>query len=180
MRKTLLAAATAILTATSALAMGGGGGGGYSRMPSNSTPTFDDYAVAQRLIDHEEYRKAIPHLMKALAKRPRDADILNYLGFAHRKVGVTEADAARDADFQRSLDFYRAALSIDPNHKGVHEYLGELYLAMNDLNAAHREMNTLVVLCPGSCDERDTLSKALAAYAPPAPAAAAPASPPSP
>lgn len=174
MRKSLIAALTAILIASSAQAMSGGGGGGYGSFRSTPTPTFDDYAVGQRLIRHEEYEKAIPHLMKALAKRPRDADILNYLGFAHRKVGVTESDAARDADFKKSLDFYQAALAIDPNHKGVHEYLGELYLAMNDLNGAHREMNILVTLCPDRCDERDTLSKALAAYAPP-PAVAAPA-----
>jgi len=175
MRTFLLAAAAATAILTGAQAMGGGGGGGYGNFSAHSAPSFDDYAVAQRLIRHEEYQKAIPHLMQALAKRPHDADVLNYLGFAHRKVGVTESDTARDGDFQKSLIFYQAALAIDPNHKGVHEYLGELYLAMNDVGAAHREMNTLVILCPEGCDERDTLSKALAAYVP---SAAAPATAP--
>ena len=180
MRKTLLALAMAMLSTVSAGAMGGGGGGGYGYFPSNSQPTFDDYAVAQRLIRHEEYEKAIPHLMKALAKRPRDADVLNYLGFAHRKVGVTESDAARVADFKHSLDFYQAALAIDPNHKGVHEYLGELYLQMHDQASAQHELDTLTTLCPSGCDEKDVLTKAIAAYVPPAaptPASTAPATP---
>lgn len=170
MRKTLLftAAAAALVSAGPAMAMAGGGGGGYGNFNATTTPTFDDYSVAKRLIRHEEYAKAIPHLMAALQKRPKDADILNYLGYTHRMVGVSEADTARDNDFNMSLSFYQAALAIDPGHKGVHEYLGELFLAMNNLNAAHHEMNELVILCPDGCDERAALDKALAAYVPPA------------
>src|ERR1700744_3867444 len=164
-------AATAVL-ALPALAMGGGGGGGgYGGMNAMPAMTFDDYSTAKRLIKHEEYAKAIPHLEAALAKRPHDADVLNYLGYTHRMVGVGETDASRDNDFNMSLAYYQQALAIDPNHRGVHEYLGELYLQMGRLNAAHGELNELVTLCPDGCDERDTLSKALAAYAPPAPAA---------
>jgi hypothetical protein len=41
-------------------------------------------------------------------------------------------------------------------------------------------MNTLVTLCPDGCDERDALTKALAAYVPPAPPATAPGATPAP
>ncbi len=190
MRTILFAASAAFcLAATASLAMGGGGGGGgyggnMSMMPS---ATFDDYTSAKRLIKHQEYASAIPHLEAALRQHPRDADIMNYLGYTHRMVGVSEQADARDKDFQASLAFYQAALAIDPLHKGVHEYLGELFLQMNNLNAAHHEMNELVILCPDGCDERDALAKALAAYVPPAaaadasaPAAAAPAAAPAP
>ena len=176
MRTILFAASAALcLTAlgTAALAMGGGGGGGgyggnMSMMPSAS---FDDYTSAKRLIKHQEYASAIPHLEAALRQHPKDADIMNYLGYTHRMVGATEQADARDNDFQTSLAFYQAALAINPLHKGVHEYLGELFLQMNDLNAAHHEMNELVILCPDGCDERDALAKALAAYVPPVAAA---------
>ncbi|HEX4294021.1 MAG TPA: tetratricopeptide repeat protein [Rhizomicrobium sp.] len=173
MRTFVLAAFCLTALGTTALAMGGGGGGGgyggnMSMMPSAS---FDDYASAKRLIRHQEYASAIPHLMKALEQHPKDADILNYLGYTHRMVGVGEQADARDKDFGLSLAFYQQALAIDPLHKGVHEYLGELFLQMNDLNAAHHEMNELVILCPDGCDERDALAKALAAYVPPAAAA---------
>jgi tetratricopeptide (TPR) repeat protein len=172
------AVAAAALLASPVFAMGGGGGGGggYGGMNAMPAMTFDDYTTAKRLIKHQDYAKAIPHLEAALTKRPHDADVLNYLGYTHRMVGVSETDMARDNDFKASLAYYQQALAIDPNHRGVHEYLGELYLQMNDLNKAHSEMNQLVILCPDGCDERDTLSKALAAYVPPAaPAAPAPA-----
>jgi tetratricopeptide (TPR) repeat protein len=180
MRKSLhfAVAATVILaSAGAAFAMGGGGGGGSFNMP---TATFDDYATAKRLIKHEEYADAIPHLEKALAKRPNSADILNYLGFAHRMVGMKDTDAQRDGEFRTSLAYYQQALAIDPNHKGVHEYLGELYLQLHDLNGAQRQMNILVTLCPEGCEERDTLSKAIEAYMPPMenPAGAMPAAAP--
>ena len=163
-----LAVAVSALLGTGAFAMGGGGGGGYGGMNSMPSASFDDYTTAKRLIRHEQYADAIPHLEKALARHPHDADVFNYLGYTHRMVGVSEQAPARDNDFKLSLAYYQQALAIDPNHKGVHEYLGELFLQMNDLDAAHHEMNELVILCPDGCDERDALDKALAAYVPPA------------
>src|ERR1700742_4567722 len=143
-----LAAAAMACIVSSALAMGGGGGGyGNFNNTPQSTTTYDDYATALRLIKHEDYARAIPHLEAALRRRPHDADVLNYLGYTHRMVGVTETDAQRDNDFKMSLNYYEQALAINPNHRGVHEYLGELYLQMNDLNKAHSEMNQLVILC---------------------------------
>jgi len=164
MRKFLLAttAATALLMLTApSFSMGGGGGGGsggYGGGMGAGTPAFDDYATAVRLIKHQKYADAIPHLEMALADRPHSADILNYLGYTHRMIG----------DYASSLDFYKRALAIDPDHKGVHEYLGELYLQMNDLPSAQAQLSTLANLCPSGCDERDMLTKAIAAYVPPA------------
>ena len=163
-------AAVAVVSTTPVNAMGGGGGGGggggdyggsFSRGSSLSS---DDYTVAVRLIKHKQYAEAIPHLQMALADKPHDADILNYLGFTKRMVG----------DYDASLDYYTRALAIDPNHKGVHEYLGELYLQKNDLPSAQKELATLATLCPSGCDERDVLTKAIGDYKPAGtPAAAA-------
>jgi tetratricopeptide (TPR) repeat protein len=82
-------------------------------------------------------------------------------------------------DYDMSLGYYNRALAIDPNHKGVHEYLGELYLQMHNLPSAQAELTTLASLCPSGCDERDMLTKAIAAYVPPAGAAPAAATAPS-
>jgi cytochrome c-type biogenesis protein CcmH/NrfG len=181
MRKILLATVVAtsvtLLTAPS-FSMGGGGGGGGGGSyggggfgASSGSASFDDYTVAVRLIKHEKYSEAIPHLELALANKPHSADILNYLGYTHRMLG----------DYPSSLDFYKRALAIDPDHKGVHEYLGELYLQMHDMTSAQAELTTLAGLCPSGCDERDMLTKSIAAYVPPAGAtpvaAATPATP---
>ena len=168
MRKLLLATAVAtsvIVLAGQAFSMGGGGGGGsggggggYGGGLGGGTASFDDYTVALRLIKHQQYAEAIPHLNLALADKPHSADILNYLGFTHRMTG----------DYAGSLEYYKRALAIDPNHRGVHEYLGELYLQMNDLALAQNELTTLASLCPSGCDEKDVLTKAIAGYTPPA------------
>ena len=116
------------------------------RLPNELAARLDDYATAKRLIRHEQYAQAIPHLETALEKRPHDADILNYLGYTHRMVGMTYTDAGRDGEFKMSLDYYNRALAIDPNHKGVHEYLGELYLQMHDMTSAQKEQTTLRIM----------------------------------
>ncbi len=146
--------------ATPSFSMGGGSGGGYGNAGGNNAPgsaSSSDYAVAVRLIKHEQYADAIPHLLMALADKPTDPDILNYLGYTKRMTG----------DFPSSLSYYQRALAQKPDHRGVHEYLGELYLQMHDLPSAQKELDTLASLCPSGCDERDTLTKAIAAYAPP-------------
>jgi predicted Zn-dependent protease len=174
---TVTAAAALIAVTTPSFSMGGGGGGGGGGGAGggygggmSSGANLDDYTVAVRLIKHEKYSDAIPHLLMALADKPHDADILNYLGYSNRMLG----------QFPASLDYYKRALTYDPDHKGVHEYLGELYLQMHDLPSAQHELETLASLCPSGCDERDTLGKAIAGYTPPAaaPAAAAPAAAP--
>ena len=163
MRKLWMAAAavTMVLAATGpSLSMGGSsGGGGYGGGPMGGGATMSDYGIAIRLIKHERFSEALPHLMVALADKPNDPDILNYIGYAKRMTG----------DLDGSLDYYQRALAIKPDHRGVHEYLGELYLMKHDLPSAQKELDTLASLCPDGCDERETLTKSIAAYVPPSP-----------
>lgn len=170
-------AAMALLISTPCLAMGGGGGGGMGMGGMRGGYSggvrgagFDDYATAVRMIHHEKYADAVPYLNRALQERPDSADVLNYLGYTHRMLG----------DYPGSLDFYQRALARDPDHKGAHEYLGELYLKMNRLADARAQLAELTRLCSGGCDEKDVLTKAigdyqLAAAAPAATPAAQPA-----
>ena len=165
-----LALIAALLVSTPCFAMGGGGGGmGMGGMTGGYTggvrgSGFDDYATAVRLIHHEKYAEAVPYLNRALAERPASADVLNYLGYTHRMLG----------DYPGSLDFYTRALARDPDHKGAHEYLGELYLKMNQLANARLQLAELARLCPSACEEKDVLTKAISDYQL---AAAAPATP---
>jgi len=169
----VLAISSAMLVVTTpSFSMGGGGGsgsmGGSMGYGGTTAPEADDYKVALRLIKHEQYADAIPHLLMAHAKRPQDADILNYLGYTNRMTG----------HFDSSLNYYKQALAIDPNHRGVHEYLGELYLQTHDQVSAQHELDALTSLCPSGCEERDVLTKAMAAYVPAAGATPAAATPP--
>src|SRR4051812_6661869 len=148
--------AMALLVSTSSFAMGGGGGGGGMGMGGMRGgysggvrgARFGDYATAGRLIKHEKYAEAVPYLDRALQERPGSADVLNYLGYTHRMLG----------DYTGSLDFYTRALTRDPDHKGVHEYLGELYLKMNRLAEARAQLTELTRLCSNGCEEKDVLT----------------------
>ena len=140
--------------------------GGYGGM-GGMTGSSDDYGTAVRLIHRQQYADAVPYLNRALQDRPHSANVLNYLGYTHRMLG----------DYPGSLDFYQKALAIDPDHKGAHEYLGELYLMMHDSASADGQLAELTRLCPDGCDEKDVLTKAIADYHANAHAAAQAASP---
>ncbi|HEY5047070.1 MAG TPA: tetratricopeptide repeat protein [Rhizomicrobium sp.] len=128
--------------------------GGAPAMRVSTPMKLDDYSLALRDIHHEKYADAIPHLESALQLRPQSTDIMNYLGYANRMTG----------NYPVSLAWYRKALAQDPDHKGAHESLGELYLTMRDIASAQGQLAELTRLCPDSCDERDTLIKSIASY----------------
>ena len=62
-----------------------------------------------------------------------------------------------------ALDKYRLALTYNPNHCGVYEYMGEAYLQMTDLPNAQAQLAELNTRCAGS-EETGMLVDAIAAY----------------
>ena len=86
------------------------------------------------------YSQAFTKLEKAHKKNKKDPDILNYMGFTSRKVG----------NFDIAEKFYLQGLSINPNHNGINEYLGELYVQTNRIDKANER---LAILKNCNCDE---------------------------
>ena len=83
------------------------------------------------LVDMEN--SALSKLEKAYDKDKKNADILNYLGFALRKTG----------DFEKAEKFYLEGLKIDAAHLGINEYLGELYVQTNRIELAKERLQVL-------------------------------------
>ena len=83
-------------------------------------------------------------LEKAYKIDKKNPDILNYMGFTTRKVG----------NFDQAEKFYLEGLKIKPNHNGINEYLGELYVQTNQINKANER---LAVLKNCNCDEYNEL-----------------------
>ena len=81
----------------------------------------------------KRYEKAQKLLIQSNNKFPNKADTLNYLGFTTRKLG----------DFENGEKYYLQGLEIEPNHIGINEYLGELYVATNRLNLAKERLKIL-------------------------------------
>jgi tetratricopeptide (TPR) repeat protein len=79
------------------------------------------------------YTQAFSKLEKAYKTDKKNPDILNYLGFTSRKTG----------DFEQAEKFYLKGLSIKPNHNGINEYLGELYVQTNRIDKANERLEVL-------------------------------------
>ena len=79
------------------------------------------------------YSEKKKYLYKANKEKPFDPDTLNYLGFANRKVGNL-----KDAEV-----YYLLGLEIKPDHNGINEYLGELYVATNRIDLAKERLKVL-------------------------------------
>ena len=97
----------------------------------------------------KRYQKAQKFLIKSNKEKPNKADTLNYLGFTTRKLG----------DFEGGEKFYLQGLAINPKHKGINEYLGELYVSTNRHNLA---IERLEVLKDCNCKEYNQLKAVIA------------------
>ena len=90
------------------------------------------------------YAQAFSKLEKAYKSDKKNPDILNYMGFTTRKVG----------NFEQAEKFYLEGLKIKPNHNGINEYLGELYVKTNQIDKANER---LAVLKNCNCEEYNEL-----------------------
>lgn len=115
-----------------------------------------DLTEVRAKIKAKDFKSALVDLTAIIDKNVQHADVYNLLGFSLRKTG----------DYPRALTFYLKALDFDPEHKGAHEYLGELYVETNRLPKAKEHLAILERLCPQGCEEREDLEKAIAAASP--------------
>ena len=79
------------------------------------------------------YAQAFNKLEKAYKSDKKNPDILNYMGFTTRKTG----------NFEKAEKFYLEGLSLKPNHNGINEYLGELYVQTNRIDKANERLEVL-------------------------------------
>ena len=94
----------------------------------------------------KRYSKALEYLKKSNKEDPNNPDTLNYLGFALRKLG----------NFEDAEKYYLMGLEIKPDHNGINEYLGELYLNTNRLELAKERLE---VLKKCDCEEYEELKE---------------------
>ena len=128
----------ALLINNYALAAGGDGG---------SSSTSDPYKEAKSLVKRagklekkeklekakKLYTKAFKKLEKAYLSDKTNPDILNYMGFTSRKIG----------NFEDAEKYYLTGLELNPDHNGINEYLGELYVQTNRMDKANERLEIL-------------------------------------
>ena len=113
-----------------------------------------EYSLAKQAIKDGDYEVAIDKLARLHEEDPKDADVLNLLGYGYRKTG--NHDLARD--------YYLQALAIEPKHRGANEYLGELYLETEQLDKAEERLAVLDGACWLGCGEYTDLKDSIEKY----------------
>jgi Flp pilus assembly protein TadD len=113
-----------------------------------------DYVAGKKAVEAEDWKTAISLLSKAALRDDFNADIHNLLGFSYR----------HDGDFKQAFAHYDRALSLNPRHRGAHEYIGVAFLLQDNLPKAEEHLAALKEICLLRCEEYDDLKKAIDDY----------------
>ena len=147
---------TASFSAGSSSSSAGSGDNGSSKTRTQYDMALSHVKAAKKFEKKDKlekakkrYEKAQKLFLKSNKKFPNKADTLNYLGFTTRKLG----------DFENGEKYYLQGLAIEPNHVGINEYLGELYVATGRHNLA---VERLEVLKSCNCKEYEDLKAIIA------------------
>lgn len=111
-----------------------------------------EYRDANRLIAAKDYAAAIPFLTTLNGKVPNNPEVLNLLGFTHRKI----------KDYPKAKIFYDASLAQDPYYRPALEYQGMWYIETGNMPAAEANLAKLRQIC-AACEETKDLEEAMAA-----------------
>ena len=149
-KKTFLTLITLILLSTNSYSAGSSNDGGsksnYDKAVTliKAAKKYEKKGKTEKA--NKRYEKAKALLVKSNKKKPNQANTLNYLGFTTRKLG----------DFENGEKYYLLGLEIEPNHVGINEYLGELYVVTNRLDLAKERLK---VLESCNCEEYNELKE---------------------
>lgn len=126
------------------------GGNDYSS--TSNTPAVIN--KASKLIKNNDFSEAYRILSEKENQYKTNADLYNLMGYSARKIGR----------FEDSMRHYKQALDIDPKHKGALEYMGELYLTLDQPDEAKKLLVRLEKICSFGCEERRELKEAIAKW----------------
>jgi tetratricopeptide (TPR) repeat protein len=112
-----------------------------------------DFAAGKKALDRGDWTNAITALKFAAVRDPGNADIHNYIGDAYRRL----------SQLGPAMGHFQQALLLNPRHRGAHEHLGELLLALNEPAQAEEQLTALKQICLVPCEEFGNLQQAIAA-----------------
>jgi Flp pilus assembly protein TadD len=107
------------------------------------------YLSAVSLINQGRFETAIVELRELSLTLGPHPDVLNYLGYAHRRLGR----------YSQAEVYYEQALAIDPMHRGANEYLGEMWAELGKMDEARERLAVLERACPFGCAEYEDLKR---------------------
>ncbi|MCY3873058.1 MAG: tetratricopeptide repeat protein [Rhodobacteraceae bacterium] len=79
------------------------------------------------------YEEALVDLAVHIRRNPESAAAFHWIGYANRKLGRLE----------KAEKAYARARQLDPDHETLHEYMGELFLTLRDIDRIERQLAAL-------------------------------------
>ena len=122
-----------------------GGGSSGSSYDAKSLPE-----AIPALVENGDYEGAIAELDAFIVDESRNADAWNLLGYSQRQLGM----------YEESMRSYKKALKLDRKHLGALEYQGELYLKLDEVKKAKKNLKKLAKYC-GDCEQHEKLKSAI-------------------
>jgi Tfp pilus assembly protein PilF len=123
---------------------------------ASSRPKDPTLERARAAIEQKDWSGAQSVLRDAVARDPSNADYHNLYAYSIRK--------GANPDMSLVFKHYNEALSIDPKHKGAHEYLGEAYLMVGNVGKAKEHLAQLDKICFFPCSEFSELKTAISEF----------------
>ena len=124
-----------------------------------ATPARPKDAALERARDaiaQKDWAAAQSVLKDAVARDPQNADYNNLYAYSIRK--------GANPDMSLVFKHYNQALSVDPKHKGAHEYIGEAYLMVGNVAKAKEHLAQLDKICFFGCSEFTELKIAISDF----------------
>ena len=155
-KKILILTFICLFYSSHSFSAGSGDDGGSSKPQTNYKKAVSYIESAKKYEKKGKLNKAKKNYLKAQKllivsnnKKPNKADTLNYLGFTTRKLG----------DYENGEKYYLQGLELEPNHIGINEYLGELYVITNRISLAKERLK---ILAGCNCEEYTELKQIIA------------------
>ncbi|TWD48536.1 hypothetical protein FB480_10820 [Agrobacterium vitis] len=106
-----------------------------------------DYAYS--LAKEGRYQEALAVL--DTVKNQNDPEVLNYRGYATRKLGRTD----------EGISYYLRSVAAAPRYAKVREYLGEAYVIKGEIPLAKEQLASIRTICGTDCEEYKDLNEAI-------------------
>jgi tetratricopeptide (TPR) repeat protein len=106
-----------------------------------------DYAYS--LAKAGRYEEALATL--DTVKDQNNAQVLNYRGYATRKLGRTD----------EGISYYLKSVELDPKYAQVREYLGEAYVIKGRVDLAKEQLGIIKTICGTDCEPYEDLNAAI-------------------
>jgi len=116
-----------------------------------AAPAGSELGQAQSQIEKKDWAASIAKMEKYVKANPNDAEGFNLLGYSLR-------NAKR---YPEAIQNYQEALRLDPQHRGAHEYLGQAYVQLKELEKAKALLDSLEKICGIQCEQYLDLKKAI-------------------